>query len=46
MLRLFVRKGEEMFSLDLFSEGEKQLANLLMLMDLTKEFRLFDALQN
>ena len=38
-IRLFVRKGEEMFPLDLFSEGEKQLANLLMLMDMTKEFK-------
>lgn len=36
---LFVRKGEEMFPLQLFSEGEKQLANLLMMMDLTKEFK-------
>lgn len=38
-IRLFVRKGEDMFPLDHFSEGEKQLANLLMLMDLTKEYK-------
>ena len=38
-IRIFVRKDGEMFPIELFSEGEKQLANLLMLMDLTKEFK-------
>lgn len=34
-----VRKGEDSFPLTLFSEGEKQLANLLLLLDLTKEYK-------
>jgi len=34
-----VRKGEDSFPLSLFSEGEKQLANLLLLLDLTKEYK-------
>ena len=38
-IRIFVRKDGEMFPIEDFSEGEKQLANLLMLMDLTKEFK-------
>ena len=38
-IRIFVKKDGEMFPIELFSEGEKQLANLLMLMDLTKEFK-------
>lgn len=39
LIPIFVRKDVEMFPIELFSEGEKQLANLLMLMDLTKEFK-------
>ena len=38
-IRIFVRKDGEMFPIELFNEGEKQLANLFMLMDLTKEFK-------
>lgn len=34
-----VRKSEDSFPLTLFSEGEKQLANLLLLLDLTKEYK-------
>lgn len=34
-----VRKGEDSFPLALFSEGEKQLANLLLLLDLTKDYK-------
>lgn len=34
-----VRKGEDSFPLTLFSEGEKQLTNLLLLLDLTKEYK-------
>ena len=34
-----VKKGEDSFPLTLFSEGEKQLANLLLLLDLTKEYK-------
>lgn len=38
-MTLFVKKGDDMFPIGFFSEGEKQLANLLMLMDMTKEFK-------
>ena len=34
-----VKKGEDSVPLTLFSEGEKQLANLLLLLDLTKEYK-------
>lgn len=34
-----VKKGNDTFPLSMFSEGEKQLANLLLLLDLTKEYK-------
>ncbi len=36
---IYVRRNEDMFQINEYSEGEKQLANLLLLMDLTKEFK-------
>ncbi len=36
---IYVNKNKNAFTLDYFSEGEKQLANLLMLLDLTKEYK-------
>ena len=36
---LYVRTKDSMFHIGLFSEGEKQLACLLMLLDLSKEFK-------
>lgn len=36
---IYVRRDDAMFKIDEFSEGEKQLANLLLLMDLTKEYK-------
>ena len=38
-ITIFVKKDGESIPLSLFSEGEKQLANLLMLLDLTKEYK-------
>lgn len=36
---IYVRRDDAMFQIEEFSEGEKQLANLLLLMDLTKEYK-------
>ena len=38
-ITIFVKKSGEPIPLSFFSEGEKQLANLLMLLDLTKEYK-------
>lgn len=38
-ITIFVKKDGESIPLSFFSEGEKQLANLLMLLDLTKEYK-------
>lgn len=38
-ITLYVKRKNDQFDIREFSEGEKQLANLLLLMDLTKEYK-------
>ena len=38
-MTIYVRHNDDMFDISQFSEGEKQLANLLLLIGLTKEYK-------